>query len=180
MAVICPGDAVEVRLSLRAAIEHSGPIYIRLGKKNEPTVHQAEPRFQIGKAITVREGSDACLLSVGNMLPVAMEAAVVLAARGISARVVSFHTVKPLDEELLGEVFEDFPVVAAIEEHSCIGGFSSSIAEWMADRQAVRGRLVRIATEDRFMHSPGNRLDSHRTLGLTPESIAERVRMRLF
>src|SRR5436190_5081901 len=102
MVVICPGDAFEVRAALRAAMRQDKPCYIRMGKKGEPLVHAAVPAdFEIGKAITIEDGADVCLLSTGNMLPEAVHAAHVLKDSGISARVVSFHTVKPLDETCL-------------------------------------------------------------------------------
>ncbi len=83
MTVICPGDPVEVRLAMRAALQHDGPVYIRLGKKGEAVVHQQPPPFAIGKGIIVRRGSDVCLLSSGNMLSVAMEASDELARREV-------------------------------------------------------------------------------------------------
>ena len=89
--------------------------------------------FAIGKAITIARGSDVCLLSTGNMLPEAIEAAHQLEQQGISAEVVSFHTVKPLDEACLTDVFARFPLVATIEEHSRIGGFGAAVAEWLVD-----------------------------------------------
>lgn len=115
MTVICPGDPVEVRLALRAALNHEGPVFIRLGKKGEPNVHRQPPAFAIGRAIVVRAGNDVCLLSTGNMLPVTVQAAEELEQKGVHAQVVSFHTVKPLDEGLLADVFSRFAVVATIE-----------------------------------------------------------------
>ena len=96
---------MEVRLALRCALEHNGPVYIRLGKKNEPVLHQQEPPFEIGKGIIMREGRDVCLLSTGNIMPVSMDTASLLEKGGLSPRVVSMHTVKPLDTDLLKEVF---------------------------------------------------------------------------
>ena len=120
MAVVCPGDACEVRLALRAAVEYNGPVYIRLGKKGEPVVHLQAPQFTIGKGIIIQDGLDVCLLSTGNLLPTAVQAADELRQRGISACVVSFHTVKPLDEAILSDVFARFKVVATVEEHSVL------------------------------------------------------------
>lgn len=176
MTVICPGDAVEVRLALRAAIQHPGPVYLRLGKKGEPVVHKTPPEFIIGKSITLREGNDVCLLSTGNMLPTAVETADVLAASGISAKVVSFHTVKPLDEELLAAAFAKFKVVATIEEHSILGGLGGAVAEWLVDRAPQKARLCRIATPDTFLHDAGEQEYAREIFGLTAPHIAEKIK----
>lgn len=175
MTVICPGDAVEVRLALRAAVKHEGPVYIRLGKKNEPVAHKQEPLFEIGKGIILHEGSDVCILSTGNMLPIAGDVALNLQKRGISARVVSMHTVKPLDADLLEEVFTDFDIVVTIEEHSLIGGFGGSIAEWTVDHQLLKGRLCRIGIADKFLHDCGNQENARNITGLTSNQISEKI-----
>ncbi|MCK4431696.1 MAG: transketolase, partial [Candidatus Aminicenantes bacterium] len=175
MTVICPSDAVEVRLALRAAVKHEGPVYIRLGKKNEPIVHKQEPLFEIGKGIIIQDGSDICILSTGNMLPVVIDAALHLQRYGVSARVVSMHTVKPLDADLLEEVFTDFDIVVTIEEHSLIGGFGSSIAEWVVDRQQLKGRLCRIGIADKFLHGCGDQENARNMTGLTSDQISEKI-----
>src|SRR2546425_3281788 len=103
MTIVCPGDATEVRLAIRAALRQDGPVYIRLGKKGEPVVHERAPEFAIGKGIVLRAGDDVCLLSTGTVLPLALETATLLERAGVSAQVVSLHTVKPLDEGLLAD-----------------------------------------------------------------------------
>ena len=123
MVVVCPADSIELRLAMRAALEQDKPVYMRIGKKGEPAVHQEPPaNFELGKAITLREGNDVCLISTGNMVHATLQAADLLQKAGISARVEDFHTVKPIDEERLEEIFNDFSLVAIIEEHGRIGG----------------------------------------------------------
>ncbi len=175
MCVVCPGDAVEVKLALRAALHHAGPVYIRLGKKNEPVIHLQDPDFKIGRGIIVEEGSAVCLLSTGNMLPVAIEAGKLLRNRGITARVVSMHTVKPLDAELLQQTFSNFKLVATVEEHSLIGGLGGSIAEWLIDQPLPSTRLLRFGSEDNFLHYSGNQENARQILGLTAQNICESV-----
>src|SRR5579872_3250811 len=126
LAVLAPADEMEVRAALKAVVNYPHPVYIRIGKKGEPVVHKSEPEFVIGKGITIRDGTDVCLLSAGTMLPVVMEAAKELEAAGVSAKVVSFHTIKPLDQTLLAESFAKFKLVATIEEHSLVGGLGSA------------------------------------------------------
>jgi len=176
MTVICPGDALEVRQALRAALSHEGPVFLRLGKKNEPVVHKQAFNFQIGKAIMVRPGTQVCLLSTGNMLPVAVQAAEELGRQGISAAVASFHTVKPLDEEFLLNTFAQFKAVVTVEEHSIIGGFGSSIAEWQIDHGPQAARLCRVGTADEFLHEAGGQDYARQYFNLTTDSIAKKVR----
>lgn len=176
LAVVCPGDPVEVRLALRAAAHHDGPVYLRLGKKGEPVVHEQEPEFVIGQAITLSEGEDLCLLATGNLLPIAVEAGRLLAANGLSARVVSFHTVKPLDETLLAEACAHFPLVVTIEEHSRIGGLGGAVAEWLTDHSRLPARLLRLGTGDFFLHEAGGQGYHRQQHGLTAEAIAACVR----
>ena len=176
MTVICPGDVWEVRLALRAAFKQDGPIYIRIGKKNEPVVHSQAPEFTIGKGIVIREGSEVCLLATGTLLPTAVETADALQLQGISARVVSFHTVKPLDEDLLDEVFACFKVVVTVEEHSILGGLGGSVAEWLADRPRQKAHLLRVGTADAFLYEAGDQEHARQVYGLIPETIAEKTR----
>jgi transketolase len=174
MTVVCPGDAVEVRLALRAALAHDGPVYLRLGKKGEPVVHQAPPEFSLGRGITLREGADAAILSTGNLLPIAMQAAELLQLRGRSLTVASMHTVKPLDEALLEKCFSEHPLVVTLEEHSVLGGLGGAVAEWLADHRP-RGRLVRMGTSDEFLHEAGDQAHARRHFGLDAPSVAEKV-----
>jgi transketolase len=176
MVVICPGDAFEVRAALRAAMQQDRPVYIRMGKKGEPVVHAGPiENFQIGKAIPVSDGKDVCLLSTGNMLPEAIEAAHKLKERGISAQVVSFHTVKPLDEAFLKEAFDRFTLVATIEEHSLIGGFGAAVSEWLTDSRTTNQNFVRFGTPDAFFKKSGEQEYAREMLGLSAHQIAEKI-----
>lgn len=179
MTVVCPGDPVEVRLALRAALQHPGPVYLRLGKKGEPVVHQTPPAFVIGKGIRLRAGTDLCLLSTGNVLSLVLEAAAALQADGVSAEVVSLHTVKPLDTDLLAEAFARFRVVATVEEHSLIGGLGGAVAEWCVEQGIPGGRLRRFGTADRFLHAAGGQSFARQHYGLTRDGIATGVREAL-
>src|SRR4051812_1113889 len=137
MTVLAPCDEVELRLALRQALTLDGPAYMRIGKKGEPVVHRQAPEFRIGSAITVRRGEDVCLIGAGTILPVVLAAAHNLSALGISARVESFHTIKPLDVSRLSELFSRYRLVAVAEEHNRRGGLSGSIAEWLAEQPSL-------------------------------------------
>jgi len=175
MTVICPGDAWEVRVALKQAFQLLGPVYLRLGKKNEPIVHSQEPTLQIGKALVVRQGEDLCILSTGNMLPVAMEAAEALLISGVSAQVVSFHTVKPLDEEYLRAAFNKFRLAVTVEEHSVLGGLGGSISEWVTGQPPIKARLLTLGTGDVFLHEAGGQDYARSHFGLTSSEVANRV-----
>ena len=175
MTVVCPGDAMEVRQAVRALVSRGKPAYLRLGKKNEPIVHQSAPSFQIGKATVVTEGAEVCLVSTGNVLPIAVAAGEVLNAKGVSASVVSFHTVKPLDEQFLSRAFSTFKAVVTVEEHSLIGGLGGAVAEWLVDHGVMNARLCRAGTPDRFLHGGGDHASLREEVGLTPDSIAAKA-----
>jgi len=180
LAVVCPCDAFEARAALRAALSANHPTYLRLGKKGEPKVHAETPAdFAIGKALTVREGQEVCLLATGTILPEALHAADALAATGVSAQVVSFHTVKPLDTERLRNAFAAFRLVATIEEHSLVGGFGSAVAEWLIDNAVTPRAFLRFGTPDAFFKLAGEQEFAREKLGLTGEQIASRIKERL-
>ncbi len=179
MTVLAPADSTELRLALREALSLDGPVYMRIGKKGEPAIHRSDPQFRIGRAITIRTGPDACLISTGVMASVVMAAAKILDERGISARVESFHTVKPLDVATLAEVFSKFPVVAIAEEHGRIGGLAGGISEWLAQQGPAHGDLLSFGTDDVFMHEVGSQDYARRKFGLTAENIAEQVQARV-
>jgi transketolase len=179
MTVLAPADSTELRLALRQALHLDGPVYMRIGKKGEPVIHPSEPSFRIGRSITIRSGTDACLISTGVMASVVMAAAKILDERGISARVESFHTVKPLDVVRLAEVFSKFPVVAVAEEHGRIGGLAGGVSEWLAQQGPARGDLLSFGTDDVFMHEVGSQDYARRKFGLTAENIAEQVQARV-
>jgi transketolase len=180
MLVICPGDPWEVRAALRAVMRQDKPAYIRMGKKGEAKIHAGPvSNFAIGKAITVVDGGDVCILSTGNMLPEAVEAGKMLGSCGVSARVVSFHTVKPLDEACLDDALRGFRLVATVEEHSLIGGFGSAVAEWAVGARVDTRKLLRIGTPDKFFKESGEQEHARKQLGISADQIADRIAVML-
>jgi transketolase len=175
MTVLCPGDPVEVRLSLRAALQHDGPVYVRLGKKGEPVIHKQMPEFLIGKWIPMREGKDVYLLSTGNVLPLAVELADALLDHGVSCGVISCHTIKPLDEHSLSTVFQTASLVVTLEEHSVLGGFGGSVAEWQSEQVNLKARLMRIGTADAFLYQAYEQSHAREFFGMTVDKITDKV-----
>jgi transketolase len=134
MTVIAPADGIETANAVRASLELPGPVYIRIGRGFEPAFYDKEDYgFKIGKAVRLREGTDLAVIACGIAVLQAMEAAKVLAAEGISARVINMHTLKPLDrEEVLAAVL-DTRRVLTVEEHSVLGGLGSAVADVIAE-----------------------------------------------
>ncbi len=168
MAVVCPADALETRAALRAAHDYAGPVYLRLGKKNEPKIYPDEPEFSIGRAIILREGQDACILSTGTVLPLAMQAAAVLDQAGHAVEVTNMHSIKPLDAGLLSRIFASGKPVLVLEEHYAAGGLYSAIAEWLCGHPALldKARLLRLGPDDLFYTSGGDKDFVRQSCGL--------------
>jgi transketolase len=179
LSVLAPADPFEVRMTLAAALRHSGPAYIRIGKKGEPNIHASTPAWEIGQTIELRKGTDVALLCAGTLLQECLDTAKVLAEVGISTSVLSMPTVKPLNEPMLSDVFANHRLVATVEEHSVLGGLGGSVAEWFCDQPSLRARLMRFGTPDAFLHRNGEQEHAREILGLTPTAMSEKVRSRL-
>ncbi|MEX1114070.1 MAG: transketolase C-terminal domain-containing protein [Akkermansiaceae bacterium] len=176
LAVLAPGDEKELRPAIHAALDYPGPVYIRIGKKGEPVVHTEEPGFRIGHAIKVRSGKQAWILSLGNMLPMAIEAAESLTAQGIECGVASMGSLKPLDTAFLANVFGSAKVVATLEEHSVLGGLGTAAAEWLAaNSDSARAKLITFGTPDEFLHQTTHQSSARAWAGLTVEHIGQRI-----
>jgi transketolase len=156
MTVLAPGDPSDVRRAARAAAAMEGPVYLRLGKNGERDVLPHDTPFVVGRATTVRDGSDITLASTGAILPEALAAADALAAMGIQATVLHFGTLKPFDGEALAAASTRTRAVVTIEEHSIIGGLGSAAAETLAEH-GTGARLRRLGLPDAFAHAVGSR-----------------------
>ena len=131
MTVMAPGDPVETRWATRTLVEHSGPAYLRLGKAGEPIIHKSEPAFELGKAVQVVDGDRATLISTGGMLDMAVKVATILAARGVSIRVLSMPTLRPLDEAGIIAEAKRTGRIITLEEHGP-GGLGTMAGECLA------------------------------------------------
>lgn len=175
MVVVAPGDPIEAKLATEAIVEHSGPCYLRLAKAGEPTIHAEDVEFRLGKAILVREGSDVTLISTGAMLLNAVQAADQLGASGISTRVLSMHTIKPLDEEAVLEAARETAAIFTIEEHSIMGGLGGAVAEILAEATGPKVLFKRLGLPPVFPEVIGKQSFMHELFGLTPDAIAKAV-----
>lgn len=139
MVIVAPGDPIEAEHATRAIAARPGPCYLRLGRAGEPTVHPSGLTFHIGKAITVRNGFDITLISTGGVLKTVVQVADRLADEGVEARVLSMHTVKPLDTDAVFAATRETRAIVTIEEHSVIGGLGGAVAEVLAE--SVEGQV---------------------------------------
>jgi transketolase len=174
MVVLVPSDAPEVDACLRAAIEHKGnsPIYIRLGRGPEHVHGRPGTRFEIGKAVPLREGGDVALIANGSMVAEALVAADALKRHGIEAKVLNVHTVKPIDADAVRAAAKGVEAVVVIEEHSVVGGLGSAVLECLAEVAAPRVRRIGIA--DQFPPIGPTR-ELRQSLGLSAEGIVANV-----
>jgi transketolase len=161
-----------------ATLEEPGPVYVRIAKGNEPAITRAEDGFAIGRAIPLRSGRDAVIISTGAMTWRALRAAELLAAQGIDAGVLHAHTVKPLDDRAVLEAAAAARLVVTLEEHSRIGGLGSAVLESLNDAQQATP-VLRLALPDRFSRDYGSQEYVLEVAGLGVESIAGAVQARL-
>jgi transketolase len=174
MRVMAPCDSSELRQALHAVLKDDSPTYIRIGKKGEPDIHKSLPDLHLGKALVILPGRDIALLCAGNMMAETLKTAELLAASGVSAEVVSFHTVKPLDTDYLQHAARRFKMLVTVEEHSRIGGFGGAVAEWRLD-QLNNVVQLSFGTADEFMHEVGSQAYARKKYGLTADNISAAI-----
>jgi len=179
MTVVAPGDPVETRLATRAIASRPGPCYLRLGKANEPVVHKLVPAFTIGKAIQLRDGRDVTLISTGGMLQETMDVAKRLAPNGIEARVLSMHTVKPVDVEAIIKAARETGAVVTVEEHRLTGGLGTAVADVLAQALARLPRFCKFGVPDEIYHAIGSQAYMKRLAGDLFETVQALLRQRL-
>ena len=174
MTVVCPADEKETYLAVEAALQVNGPMYLRFGRFPVPTVTDIEGySFEFGRGVVLREGSDVTIAATGYMVHLALEAADLLMADGISAEVINFHTIKPFDTELLAKSAAKTGAVVSAEEHSIIGGLGGAVAEALAE--TVPAPLERVGVADTFGRS-GKVPPLLEYYGLTAAKIVEKAK----
>lgn len=174
MTIINPADDVEAKAAVKAALDFNGPVYMRFGRLAVPVINDAATyKFELGKGIVLRDGSDVTIVATGLMVNEALQSAEVLAAEGISARVVNIHTIKPLDKELVCKCAKETGVIVTAEEHSIIGCLGSAVAEAVTECCPVP--VIKVGVNDVFGHS-GPAVDLLKEFGLSAENIAVNAR----
>jgi len=176
MIIIAPADSLETRSAIRQSLIQENPVYIRIGKKNEPAIHSDIPDFQIGKGLPLREGKDICLIAAGTIMPDVLKAADLLHLSGLSVKVVNFHTIKPLDVTILTDIFKNFSLIGIIEEHTLIGGLGSAIIEWAVDASLRLPKIIRFGTADEYIYTSISQNEARIRYGITADNIVEKMR----
>ncbi len=172
VVIVCPGDPVEIQRAVEAAVGHEGPLYIRIGAPLMPVLHGSEVSFQLGKGIVIMDGRDVAVIATGTALWRAFDACEILRRKGISARLISMHTVKPLDRGLVMSAAHETGGIVTVEEHYVTGGLGSAVAEILSC--GTPGRLRMIGVEDQFA-SNGPYDELLGLYGLRAEQIAQTV-----
>lgn len=174
MVVLSPADAVETRHAVKAAIEHDGPVYLRLGRLGVPAIYEESNfQFQLGKGITVSEGNDVTIIATGLMLHTAIEARKLLAEEGINARIIDIHTIKPIDKDIIVKAAKETGAIVTAEEHNMIGGLGSAVAEVVVQNYPAPVKIVGL--KDTFGRS-GKPYPLLEYFGLTAKNIAENAK----
>ncbi len=173
MTIVAPADAEEMRRFMPLTLDHRGPIYIRLAKGYDPIVTNDNVPFRIGKAIPMRQGSDALIVTTGITLKLALEAADSLSAAGIEAGILHLPTIKPFDVDSLLEHAAEAPVIVAIEEHTILGGLGSAVAEVIAEANFGQlKRFKRIGIPDVFPDQYGSQASLMERYSITAQNLA--------
>ena len=174
MTILNPSDAVEAKAAVEAALNTNGPFYLRFGRYAVPVINdRPDYRFEVGKGVTLAEGSDVTIVATGLMVSMALEARELLAAEGVSARVINIHTIKPIDDEILAKAARETGAIVTAEEHNIIGGLGAAVAESVAQTCPVP--VLRVGMKDTYGHS-GTVPALLEAYGLTPAAIAENAK----
>ena len=174
MVVINPSDDVEAKAAVKAAIDHDGPVYLRFGRLAVPVINDnPDYKFELGKGVVLREGKDITIIATGLCVSETLEAAKLLEADGIDAKVINIHTIKPLDEKLVVAAAKETGKVVTVEEHSVIGGLGSAVCDTLCANYPTP--VYKIGINDTFGES-GPAVELIKKYGLDAQSIYEKVK----
>ena len=175
MTIVNPSDANEAYAAVEAAINFYGPMYLRFGRFAVPNLTAEIPgyKFELGRGVTMKEGSDVTIVATGYMVHVALEAAELLGAEGINAEVINIHTIKPLDTELIAASAKKTGAVVTAEEHNVIGGLGGAVCEALSETCPVP--VLRVGVEDKYGKS-GKVPALLEAYGLTKENIVAKAK----
>ncbi len=173
MTIINPADETEAVKAVKAAFELDGPVYMRFGRLAVPVIFDDDYKFEVGKGVELRSGSDVTVIATGLMVNEALKAHDILKAEGISARIINMATVKPLDNEIVLKAAKETGAIVTAEEHSVIGGLGSAVSELLSEELPTP--VLKLGVYDVFGHSgPAAKLLDE--FGLRAENIAEKAR----
>ena len=177
MAIVNPADDTEARAAVEFAINYNGPMYLRFGRLAVPVLFdKATYKFEFGKGVNMADGKDVTIIATGLTVHMALEARELLAAEGISARVINIHTIKPLDKDIILDAAAKTGAIVVAEEHNVIGGLGSAVAEVVCENKPVP--VIRVGVEDSFGRS-GKVPPLLEMYGLTPANIAAKAKIAI-
>lgn len=157
MTIINPADETEAYKAVEAAMDHDGPVYMRFGRLAVPVIFDNDYKFEIGKGIELKEGTDVTIVATGLLVKEALEAYEMLKNEGISARIINIHTIKPLDRDIIIKAAKETGVIVTAEEHSVIGGLGSAVSEVVCEECPVP--VLKLGVNDVYGHSgPADKL----------------------
>ena len=172
MVIINPADDIEAQLAVKAAIDSEGPVNMRFGRLAVEDVNSADYKFELGKGVELKDGSDVTIIATGLMVQEALKAAEDLKSEGISARVINIHTIKPIDKDIIIKASKETGAIVTAEEHYIMGGLGSAVTEVVCESAPCP---VKIIGTDRFGKS-GKPAELFEEYGLTAENIKKNVR----
>lgn len=175
MTVVCPCDPIEMREATRQTIYSGKPAYIRICKNNDPTIYNNDCHFEIGEANIIREGADIAILAAGGMVKEAITTADILNRRGVGSRVVSMHTIKPIDSEIIIECSKKYKAVFTMEENTILGGLGGAVAEVIAVSGFYPNKFRSFGINDTHAATTGTRDYLNELYGLNPTSMADEI-----
>lgn len=172
MTVIAPADYYSARKLIRAAAKMYGPVYLRFTRDPIPFIYNEDDEFEIGKAKLLRDGNDVAIIATGDIMDLAVKACDILEAKGVSARLLDMHTVKPLDKDAVVKAIDEIGKIVTVEDHNIINGMGSAVCTVAAEYG--RGKVKRMGVQDHFGES-GPYLELLKSNGVTPQDIADKA-----
>ncbi len=176
MVILNPADDIEARAAVLAAAEHDGPVYMRFGRLAVPRIFDEDYKFEIGKAVTLKEGSDVTIIATGLMVNEAIEAAKTLEAEGISVELINMHTIKPLDKDAVIKAAKKTGCIVTAEEHNVIGGLGDAVCDAVCEEYPVP--VVKLGVEDTFGKS-GPAVELLHIFGLDADNIVKKAKLAI-
>jgi len=178
LIILCPADPIETEILTKQAIKHKGPVYLRLGKTNEPKLHFSQPNLKIGEGFIMQQGKKIAIFTTGGILDNVIKASKILKIKNIIPTIVNFHTIKPLDINLIKKLSKQHEYIFTVEEHSIIGGLGSAVAEILSESD-IKVEFKRLGIDKAYSKTAGNQQFLRNRHGLSPQKIATTIKKDL-
>lgn len=176
MTIVSPVDSLEASLAIEQVFDYYGPIYVRIGKKNEPIILKKPHKFKIGKGVVLRKGNDIVIFSTGSLLKNVLEAAEKLEKDNqLAPMVINIHTLKPIDAKLILNSSRGKKLAVTVEEHNVIGALGSAVSEVLSRDYRLMPKVLFIGINDQFINYVGSQNHLRDKLGLSPATIANKI-----